>query len=65
MKPTVSEIIRTERKRLGWSQKKLAEKAGLNYNTIYYLESNKSSPKVETCKKLCKVLGISISQLLE
>ena len=65
MKHTVSEIIKAERKRLGWSQKELADKAGLNRNTVYYIESNKCEPKVETYKKLCSVLNISISELIE
>ena len=65
MKKTASEIIKDARMKLGLSQKDLADKAGLNKNTVYYIESNKCEPKVETYKKLCSVLNISISELIE
>lgn len=64
MKAAASEIIKDKRMRLGWSQKELAEKAGLCKNTIYNLEANKGVTKFETYEKVCKALGIKITYLI-
>lgn len=65
MKTAANEIIKAKRLELGWSQKQLAEKAGLCHNTIYNLEANKGAIKLETYEKVCKALGIKMSILLK
>ena len=65
MKADAYEIIKAKRQSLGLSQKQLAEKAGLSHNTVYNLESNRVSTNLETYEKICKVLGIKLSSLLE
>lgn len=65
MKENVHEIIKEKRLKLGLSQKQLADKAGLSHNTVYNLESNRVSTNLETYEKICKVLGIKLSSLLE
>ena len=59
------EIIKEKRLELGLSQKQLADKAGLSHNTVYNLETNRVSTNLETYEKICKVLGIKLSSLLE
>ena len=65
VKADAYEIIKAKRLALGLSQKQLAEKAGLSHNTVYNLESNRVSTHLETYEKICKVLGIKLSSLLE
>lgn len=65
MKANAHEIIKAKRLELGLSQKQLADKAGLSHNTVYNLESNRVSTNLETYEKICKVLGIKLSSLLE
>ena len=64
MNAAANKIIKEKRLRLGWSQKELAQKAGLCHNTIYNLEANKGARKLETYEKACKALGIKMSRLL-
>lgn len=65
MKAAANEIIKAKRLELGWSQRELARKAGLSYNTIYKIEANKVIvPNLETYEKVCKALGIKLSRLL-
>ena len=65
MKENAHEIIKEKRMKLGLSQKQLADKAGLSHNTVYNLETNRVSTNLETYEKICKVLGIKLSSLLE
>lgn len=65
MKADAHEIIKEKRMELGLSQKQLADKAGLSHNTVYNLESNRVSTNLETYEKICKVLGIKLSSILE
>ena len=65
MKENAHEIIKKKRLELGLSQQQLADKAGLSHNTVYNLESNRVSTNLETYEKICKVLGIKLSSLLE
>lgn len=65
MKSNAHEIIKKKRMELGLSQKQLADKAGLSHNTVYNLETNRVSTNLETYEKICKVLGIKLSSLLE
>ncbi|HRU97010.1 MAG TPA: helix-turn-helix transcriptional regulator [Ruminococcus sp.] len=60
-----NEILKEKRLELGLSQKQLADKAGLSHNTVYNLETNRVSTNLETYEKICKVLGIKLSSLLE
>ena len=65
MKEKAHEIIKNKRLELGLSQKQLADKAGLSHNTVYNLETNRVSTNLETYEKICKVLGIKLSSILE
>ena len=54
------------RKQKGWSQEKLAQEAGISYNTLIKIERNGiKNPKIETVVKLAKALSVSVDRLLE
>ena len=53
------------RKKAGWSQQKLAEKAGLSYNTITKIEQGVATmPTIQTMVKLADAFGISLDALV-
>ncbi len=53
--------IRQERKKMGWSQSKLAEKSGVGLNFVYQLEKNKPSVQLDSLQKVLGALGLKIS----
>jgi transcriptional regulator with XRE-family HTH domain len=54
------------RKKVGWSQQKLAEKAGLSYNVITKIEQGVARrPTIQTMIKLADAFGISLDELVE
>lgn len=55
----IGEVIAEKRKELGLSQKEVAERAGLTYQSILNAEKGKSCT-VKTIKKICSTLGLSI-----
>jgi len=53
------------RKKIGWSQQKLAEKAGLSYNVITKIEQDVAKkPTIQTMIKLADAFGISLDDLV-
>ncbi len=53
------------RKKEGWSQQKLAEKAGLSYNVITIIEQGVARrPTIQTMIKLADAFQISLDQLV-
>lgn len=56
--------LRTERVRAGWRLGALAKKIDLNENTLYRIESGRTShPSSKTRQKLAGVLGVSEAAL--
>lgn len=54
------------RKEKGWSQEKLAQEAGISYNTLIKIERKGiKNPKIETVIKLAKALGVTLDDLVE
>lgn len=53
------------RKAKRWSQKKLAEKAGISQTYVSELEAEKKQPTIPIVEKLASALGVSISKLLD
>lgn len=53
------------RKAKRWSQKKLAEKAGISQTYVSELEAEKKQPTIPIVEKLALALGVSISKLLD
>jgi len=53
------------RKESGWSQQKLAEKAGLSYNVITKIEQGAAkNPNIQTMIKLANAFQISLDDLV-
>jgi transcriptional regulator with XRE-family HTH domain len=53
------------RKKAGWSQQKLAEKAGLSYNTITKIEQGAATmPTIQTIIKIADAFEISLDELV-
>ena len=57
--------IREVRKDLGLSMHQLAETVGVNYTTIYRVETGKVSPSVALLSDIAHHLGHSVTSLLE
>lgn len=53
------------RKEKGLSQRKLAEKVGVTFQTISKWELNKSLPDIEKVKKICEILEKDIYYFIE
>jgi len=53
------------RKQKGWSQERLAQEAGISYNTLIKVERNGiKNPKIETVIKLADALNVSLDKLV-
>lgn len=60
----LGETIRSERKKAGLSQERLAEKADLNRNYIGEIERAEKKITLETLWKIAKVLGVRLRDLV-
>ena len=57
--------IKQVRKKVGWSQQKLAEKAGLSLAVITKIEQGVAKrPSIQTMMKLADAFGISLDELV-
>jgi transcriptional regulator with XRE-family HTH domain len=56
--------VTRERKALGWSQRALAEKAGLSNAAVCDMESAKAGPSLETAALIAGALGVPLPVLL-
>lgn len=56
---TKREMIISARKQKGWTQEKLATKAGISRAYLANIEQGKYDPSLKVAQKLSKVLGIS------
>lgn len=57
--------IKQLRKKFGWSQQKLAEKAGLSYNVITKIEQGVAKrPTIQTMVKIADAFRISLDELV-
>ena len=53
------------RKKRGWSQRLLGEKAGISHITIARLELNQFDPRLSTLRALAKALKVKIAELID
>lgn len=62
---TIGERIKAEREKVGWSQSKLANEAGVQSSTISQIESGRrKKPSVDVLQRIAKALSITVSHLL-
>ena len=55
--------MKFKRMQRGLSQKQLAEKVGLHYQSISDFERGKSNPSYENMKKISEILETSVDEL--
>ena len=60
----LGENIRNQRKKLGWSQIKLAEKADLHHNYIGDIERGEENVSVDALMRIASALKIFLSDLV-
>ena len=61
----IAKILKELRKKAGWSQQKLAEKASLSYNTITKIEQGAATmPTIQTMIKIADALNITLDELV-
>ena len=60
---TAGEKIRKRRIQLGLTQKQVAEKIGVRYQTLQFWETGKRKPKIENIKKIADALGMDWTEL--
>ncbi len=61
----LGEKITRARKEKGLSQRKLAERVGVTFQTVSKWELNKSLPDIEKVKNLCEILEKDIYYFIE
>ena len=57
--------VREERKKLGYSQEVLAEKAGVHRTYIGMIERAEKNITLENIEKICKALGLTVSEFFK
>ncbi|MFA5276514.1 MAG: helix-turn-helix transcriptional regulator [Candidatus Omnitrophota bacterium] len=61
----ISRRLKELRKKSNWSQQKLADKAGVSYNTITKIEQGAATmPTIQTMIKIADAFGISLDELV-
>jgi len=61
----IANKIKELRKKSGWSQQKLADKAGVSYNTVTKIEQGAATmPTIQTMIKIADAFGVSLDQLV-
>lgn len=61
----LSKKIKLERNKRDLSQLELANKAGIDKNTIWKIETGQVSPTIQTLEKIAKALEIDFSTLTD
>jgi transcriptional regulator with XRE-family HTH domain len=61
----LGEAVRAKRRKAGFSQEKLAEKADLSTVFISRIERGKESPSVDNLVKIARALGVRVRTLVE
>ena len=61
----LGETVRARRKEAGFSQEKLAEKAGLSTVFISRIERGRESPTLDSLVKIAKALEVRVRELVK
>ena len=65
MEQTLGKRIMENRKRLGWTQDRLAEQMGVSAQAVSKWENDQSCPDISLLPKLAELFGITVDELLE
>ena len=60
----VGKAIRDLRMKAGYSQDKLVVKTGISRSQLYFIESGRCVPRIETMEKIAKVLNMRVSDII-
>lgn len=60
----IGKLIASKRKEKGLTQEQLAEKLGVTNKAVSKWENGKSMPDLAIIQELCKILGITVTTLL-
>lgn len=64
MEQTLGKRIMENRKRLGWTQDRLAEQIGVSAQAVSKWENDQSCPDISLLPKLAELFGITVDELL-
>ena len=64
-KVTLSQQLRARRAVLGWTQRKLGEKAGIHHRTVQAIEREQSAANLDTLDSLATAFGCEAWHLLK
>lgn len=59
-----NDLVREARKRVGWTQRQLAERAGTTQSAIARLESGRTTPSFDTVLRLVRLCGLDLDIML-
>jgi transcriptional regulator with XRE-family HTH domain len=61
----LGEAVRTRREELGWSQRQLAERAGMTQPGVARFEAGGTTPTIPVLERLAGALGLRLTVALE
>ena len=61
----LGEAVRSRREELGWSQRQLAERAGMTQPGVARFEAGGTTPTIPVLERLANALGLRLSVTLE
>ena len=61
----LAEAIRTRREELGWSQRQLAERAGMTQPGVARFEAGGTTPTLPLLERIATALGLTVNVSLE
>ncbi|NLA92676.1 MAG: helix-turn-helix transcriptional regulator [Spirochaetales bacterium] len=60
----IGKAIRDLRVRAGYSQDKLVKETGISRSQVYFIESGRCGPRIETIEKIAAVLNMRVSDII-
>ncbi len=60
----IGKAIRDLRVRAGYSQDKLVKETGISRSQVYFIESGRCVPRIETIEKIAAVLNMRVSDII-
>lgn len=60
MKKSIAQIFKSARKKLGLTQKQVADKAGVDSNTYSRIERGVQTPAFDNAVKIARALGVDL-----
>ena len=61
-KPTLGQLIRQHRERIGWTRYRLAKECGLAQTALNRIETGRSDPQFTTMCRITTALSVSLEE---